>query len=58
MPKLKNGESPISGGRVQNLDHLNLRRAMLARDMSVWEELHVLPLNAPSQGAKRCTYLQ
>ncbi len=31
---------------------------MLARDMSTWEELHISPCAAPSQGAKLCTYLR
>ncbi len=30
---------------------------MLAREMSVWERLHILPPGAPSQDAKLCTYL-
>ncbi len=28
--------SPFSGGRIRNVDHLAFRKAMLARDMSVW----------------------
>ncbi len=31
---------------------------MLARDISVWEGLHILPRGAPSWGAKLCTYLR
>ncbi len=28
--------SPVSGGRIRNVDHLAFCKAMLARDMSVW----------------------
>ncbi len=31
---------------------------MLARDMSVWGDLHISPRCAPSKGAKLCTYLR
>ncbi len=50
--------SPFSGGRVRNVDHLAFRKAMLARDMSVWGGLHISPRGAPSKGAKLCTYLR
>ncbi len=50
--------SPFSGGRVRNADHLAFRKAMLARDMSVWGGLHISPRGAPSKGAKLCTYLR
>ncbi len=45
--------SPFSGGRIRNVDHLAFRKAMLARDMSVWGgavtfRLVVLPLGVPS----------
>ncbi len=50
--------SPFSGGRIRNVDHLAFRKAMLARDMSVWEGLHISPRGAPSRGAKLCTYLR
>ncbi len=49
--------SPFSGGHARNVDHLALRKAMLAQDMSVWEGLH-MPRGAPSRGAKLCTYLR
>ncbi len=35
--------SPFSGGRVHNIDHLAFRKAMLAQDIYVWKELHILP---------------
>ncbi len=47
----------FSGGRIRNVDHLAFRKAMLARDMSVWGGLHISPRGAPSRGAKLCTYL-
>ncbi len=65
--------SPFSGGRIRNVDHLAFRKdvvnfllllllafrkAMLARDMSVWGGLHISPRGAPSKGAKLCTYLR
>ncbi len=50
--------SPFSGGRIRNVDHLAFRKAMLARDMSVWGGLHISPRGAPSRGAKLCTYLR
>ncbi len=50
--------SPFSGGRVRNVDHLAFRKAMLARDMSVWGGLHISPRGAPSKGAKLCTALR
>ncbi len=50
--------SPFSGGRVRNVDHLAFRKAMLARDVSVWGGLHISPRGAPSKGAKLCTYLR
>ncbi len=50
--------SPFSGGRVRNVDHLAFRKAMLARDMSVWGGLHISPHGAPYKGAKLCTYLR
>ncbi len=50
--------SPFSGGRIRNVDHLAFRKAMLARDMSVWGGLHISPRCAPSKGAKLCTYLR
>ncbi len=50
--------SPSSGGRICNVDHLAFRRAMLARDMSVWGGLHISARGAPSRGAKLCTYLR
>ncbi len=38
------------------IDHLAFRKAILARDMSVWEGgLHISPRGAPSWGAKLCT---
>ncbi len=43
------------------VDHLSFRKAMLARDMFVWEGLHISPRGAPSKGAPRaklCTYLR
>ncbi len=44
--------SPFSGGRTRNVDHHAFRKAMLARDMSVWGGLQfchvVLPLRVPS----------
>ncbi len=43
--------SPFSGGRICNVDHLAFRKAMLARDMSVWGGLHISPRGAPSRGA-------
>ncbi len=46
------------GGRIRNVDHLAFRKAMLARDMSVWGRLHMSPPGAPSPDAKLCTYLQ
>ena len=48
----------LSGGRIRNVDHLAFRKAMLARDMSVWGDLHISPRTAPSKGAKLCTYLR
>ena len=50
--------SSFSGGRIRNVDYHAFRKAMLARDMSVWEGLHILPRGAPSRGAKLCTYLR
>ncbi len=50
--------SPFSGGRIRNVDHLAFRKAMLARDISVWGRLHISPRGAPSRGAKLCTYLR
>ncbi len=53
--------SPFSGSRIRNVDHLAFRKAMLARDMSAWGGLHILPRGAPSRGtrgAKLCTYLR
>ncbi len=50
--------SPFSVGRIRNVDHLAFRKAMLARDMSVWGGLHISPRGAPSEGAKLCTYLR
>ncbi len=50
--------SPFSGGRIRNVDHLAFRKAMLARDMSVWGGLHISPRGAPSKGAKLCTCLR
>ena len=50
--------STFSGGRIRNVDHLAFRKAMLARDMSVWGGLHISPRGAPSRGAKLCTYLR
>ncbi len=41
-----------------NADHLAFRKAMLARDMSIWEGLHISPCGAPSRGAKLYTYLR
>ncbi len=38
--------------------YLAFCKAMLARDMSVWEGLHILPGGAPSSGAKLCTCLR
>ena len=49
---------PFSGGRIRNVDDLAFRKAMLARDMSVWGGLHISPRGAPSRGAKLCTYLR
>ncbi len=43
--------------QIRNVDHLAFHKAMLARGMSVWEGLHILPRGAPSRGAKLCTYL-
>ena len=50
--------SPFSGGRVRNVDHHAFCKAILARDMSVWEGLHISPRGDPSWGAKLCTYLR
>ncbi len=50
--------SPLLGGRIRNVDQLAFRKAMLARDMSVWDGLHISPRGAPSLGAKLCTYLR
>ena len=50
--------SPFSGGRIRNVDHHAFRKAMLARDMSVWGGLHISPRGAPSRGAKLCTCLR
>ncbi len=47
----------LSGGGICNVDHLAFRKAMLARDMSVWKGLEMSPRGAPSRGAKLCTYL-
>ncbi len=44
--------SELTGGCVHNIDHLAFRKAMLVRDMSVWEGLHILPRDTPSEGAK------
>ncbi len=50
--------SPFSGGRIRNVEHHAFRKAMLARDMSIWEGLHISPCGAPSRGTKLCTYLR
>ncbi len=50
--------SPFSDGRVRNVDHLTFRKAMLTRDRSVFEGLHISPRDAPSRVAKHCTYLR
>ncbi len=50
--------SPFSGGRIRNAGDLAFRKAMLARDMSVWGGFHISPRGAPSKGAKLCTYLR
>ncbi len=43
---------PFSDGRIRDVDHLAFRKAMLARDMSVWGAFTfrhvVLPLRVPS----------
>ncbi len=50
--------SPFLDGCICNVDHLSFRKAMLARDMSVWGGLHVSPRGALSRGAKLCAYLR
>ncbi len=48
----------LLGGCDHNINHLAFRKAMLARDMSVWGELHIWPHGAHSRGAKLGTYLR
>ncbi len=48
----------VPGDRIRSVDHLAFRKAMLARDISVWGGLHISPRGAPSKGAKLCTYLR
>ncbi len=50
--------SPLSGGHVHSGDRLAFGKAMLVQDLSVWEELHIMPGGAPPQGAKLCMYLR
>ncbi len=41
--------SPLLGSCVCDVDQPAFRKAMLARDMSIWEQLHTVPRGAPSQ---------
>lgn len=50
--------SPLSGSSFQNIDAHGFQQAMLARDKSVWEGLHIFLRNAPSACVELCTYLR
>ncbi len=50
--------SPFPGGVIGTFDVLAFRKAMLSKEMSVWQGLHMSPRVAPSPRAKLCTYLR
>ena len=50
--------SPFLGGVIGTVDVLAFRKAMLSKEMSVWQGLHMSPRVAPSPRAKLCTYFR
>ncbi len=50
--------SPFPGAQVHSVDHLTFRKAILARDMYLWGDLHIPACGAHSLHAKLSSYLR